>query len=554
MPAAREPADHPDLPALWREASLHLDLAGFVASASEWLRERLPAGAVVVWRLRRDGRTLVATGDARGAGIEGGPAPRLELDAPAATAFAAWLRGGPVAACPAGQAAPPALAPLLPDAPGADVVAVAVPGEPGTGAALLVTLRRGVPADDAVAGLCAGLRAPFAAALENDRRLRELQALRRAAEADRTSLLTRLGRSQLVEPVVGDEGGLAPVMQRVEMVAGSDLPVLILGETGSGKEVVARAVHARSRRADGPFTRVNCGAIPPELVDSELFGHEKGAFTGAAARRRGWFEQSDRGTLLLDEVGDLPKAAQVRLLRVLQDGLVTRVGGEAPVAIDVRVIAATNADLPGMVQRGAFRADLWYRLAVFPLVLPPLRERRQDIPALVGMLVRRASRHFGVRPPAATAADLALLAAYDWPGNVRELGSVIDRAVILGGGRRLEVAKALGYAGAAGGAAGAAVAAGGDDGGDTTRGGGAADPAAMEPPVPGHVGAPARAPLVPLDEAVARHIRAALAATHGRIEGPYGAARVLRINPHTLRARMRKLGIEWKSFRGSLPG
>jgi len=439
---------------------------------------------------------------------------------------------------------------------------VAVPGEPGAGAALLVTLPPGAAADTATRDLCAGLRAPFAAALANDRRLRELQALRRAAEADRSSLLTRLGRSQLSEPVVGGDGGLAPVMQRVEMVAGSDLPVLILGETGSGKEVVARAVHLRSRRADGPFTRVNCGAIPPELVDSELFGHEKGAFTGAAARRRGWFEQSDRGTLLLDEVADLPKAAQVRLLRVLQDGLITRVGGETPVAVDVRIIAATNADLPALVQRGAFRADLWYRLAVFPLVLPPLRERRQDIPALVGMLVRRASRHFGVRPPSATAADLALLAAYDWPGNVRELGSVIDRAVILGGGRRLEVAKALGYTGAGA----VAVGPGTGNGAAAARGGFVAEDRAPgagtpgddgflglggEPTVPRNVPTPR---LVPLDEAIARHIRAALAATQGRIEGPYGAARLLGINPHTLRARMRKLGIDWKAFRGMPPG
>jgi transcriptional regulator with GAF, ATPase, and Fis domain len=310
------------------------------------------------------------------------------------------------------------------------------------------------------------------------------------------------------------------------MVAGSDVPVLILGETGSGKEVIARAVHTRSRRAEGPFTRVNCGAIPSELVDSELFGHEKGSFTGAAARKRGWFERSDRGTLLLDEVADLPKAAQVRLLRVLQDGIITRVGGETTITVDVRVIAATNADLPGMVQRGEFRADLWYRLAVFPLVLPPLRERTQDIPALVEMLVQRASRHFGMRPQAATPADLALLASYDWPGNVRELGSVIDRAVILGGGRRLEVAKALGYS------------QGSLDGG-----------APAAPGLFGQAASPMDQPLVPLDEAIARHIRAALAATQGRIEGPHGAARALKINPHTLRARMRKLGIDWGAFR-----
>jgi len=200
----------------------------------------------------------------------------------------------------------------------------------------------------------------------------------------------------------------------------------------------------------------------------------------------------------------------------------------------VRVIAATNADLPGMAQRGEFRADLWYRLAVFPLVLPPLRERVQDIPALVDMLVQRASRHFGMRPQAATAADLALLAAYPWPGNVRELGSVIDRAVILGGGRRLEVAKALGYPGGPDGAFGGAAAAAAGVAAGVARGDG----------VPAGAG-----PLASLDDAIARHIRAALTATHGRIEGPHGAARLLKINPHTLRARMRKLEIEWSAFR-----
>ncbi len=509
-----------DLHALWREASLHLDLEAFTGHASAWLGGRLPLAGLRVWRLRRDGVTAVAVGN--GAAGDG----RRTLSPAEAAAFAAWLDAGQVATGQPGAPTPATVAPLVEADQATAMVAVPLPGEPGARGALVVTLRAGVPADAAVCRQCAELREPFATALENDRRLRELTALRRAAEADRSSLLTRLGRSQLVDAVVGGDGGLAPVMERVEMVAGSDLPVLILGETGSGKEVIARAVHVRSRRADGPFTRVNCGAIPAELVDSELFGHEKGSFTGAAARKRGWFERSDRGTLLLDEVADLPKAAQVRLLRVLQDGLITRVGGEETVTVDVRVVAATNADLPGMVQRGEFRADLWYRLAVFPLVLPPLRERTQDIPALVEMLVQRASRHFGMRPQAATPADLALLAAYDWPGNVRELGSVIDRAVILGGGRRLEVAKALG-------AAQGPLEAG----------------APTTPGLPGRAAPPAPQPLVPLDEAIARHIRTALAATQGRIEGPYGAARALKINPHTLRARMRKLGIDWNAFR-----
>lgn len=526
---------------LWREASLHLDLASFTGHAAGWLGGHLPITGLRVWRLRRDGRlmTAVSGGPTAEAGAPERTGARSELEPAQAAAFVTWIEAGGVSACPAGTMAPPALAPLLENDRRAAVVAVPLPGEPGARGALLVSLRAGVGSDAAVCHLCAELREPFAAAMANDRRLRELNALRRAAEADRNALLARLGRQQMVDAVVGSEGGLADVMERVGMVAGSDLPVLILGETGSGKEVIARAVHMRSRRAHGPFTRVNCGAIPSELVDSELFGHEKGSFTGASALKRGWFERSDRGTLLLDEVGELPRAAQVRLLRVLQDGLVTRVGGEKTIPVDVRVIAATNADLPGLVQRGEFRADLWYRLAVFPLVLPPLRERAQDIPALVGMLIQRASRHFGVRPQAATAADLALLASYDWPGNVRELGSVIDRAVILGSGRRLEVAKALGTDGNAAGYGGA---------GGLVPAPATSSAASPNAPAPAPALAPAQ-PLLPLDEAVARHIRAALAATHGRIEGPHGVATLLKINPHTLRARMRKLGIVWSAFR-----
>ena len=500
---------------LWRDACRHPELPAFSARAAEWLGRRLPFESLRLWRLRRDGLTAVMEATAPAADSAGF---RRELNDDDARGLAAWLAEGTTTARHAQWPAP--LEALQAEG---NVVAVPLPGEPGASGLLLVTLPDDATVNDAVIRQCEELREPFATVLENDRRLRELAALRSAAEADRTSLLTRLGRSRLVDTVVGAEGGLADVMQRVDMVAASDLPVLILGETGSGKEVIARAVHTRSRRAQGPFTRVNCGAIAPELVDSELFGHEKGSFTGASTRRRGWFERSDRGTLLLDEVADLPRAAQVRLLRVLQDGVVMRVGGETATTVDVRVIAATNADLPALVQRGDFRADLWYRLAVFPLVLPPLRERRQDIPALVGMLVQRASRHFGMRPQAATAADLALLASYDWPGNVRELGSVIDRAVILGGGRRLEVGKALGQPGEPGGVS-------------------------MAAPVAPPGLAPAQV-LIPLDQAMAHHIRAVLAATHGRIEGPYGAARMLKINPHTLRARMRKLDIDWKAFR-----
>jgi transcriptional regulator with GAF, ATPase, and Fis domain len=365
---------------------------------------------------------------------------------------------------------------------------------------------------------------PLAVALANDHRLTELEGLRAAAEADRQTLLARLGRQDLQETVVGAETGLRASMERIEIVAPSDVPVLLLGETGSGKEVAARAIHARSRRADGPFLRVNCGAIPSGLIDSELFGHERGSFTGAESQRKGWFERADGGTLFLDEVGELPLPAQVRLLRILQDGSFERVGGGRPLHADVRIVAATNRDLHAMVAEARFREDLWYRLAVFVIHLPPLRERIEDIPALATHFALRAATRFGLPALTPTRDDVNLLCAYAWPGNIRELAAVLDRAVLLGQGRQLEVGKALG----------------------------APDPRvavfARAPDVADAASRDATAPAT-FDAAMSRHIEAALQHAHGRIEGPFGAARALGINPHTLRARMRKLGIDWRRFR-----
>ena len=241
---------------------------------------------------------------------------------------------------------------------------------------------------------------PFSVAMDNDLRLREMAALREAAEADNRSLLMRLGRKSLGEKIVGADAGLRAVMERVELVARSDAPVLIFGETGTGKELIARAIHNRSTRRHGPFDRVNCGAIPPELIDSQLFGHERGAFTGAVGGRRGWFERADGGTLFLDEIGELPLAAQVRMLRILQDGWMERVGAEKPINVDVRIVAATHRDLASMVAEGTFREDLWYRIAVFPIVLPPLRERREDIARLAVHFAQRAATRFGLAPAA----------------------------------------------------------------------------------------------------------------------------------------------------------
>jgi transcriptional regulator with GAF, ATPase, and Fis domain len=367
------------------------------------------------------------------------------------------------------------------------------------------------------------------AALQHIDRVREVERLREAAEAERTHLMQRLNRPDAEEPVVGEQTGLREVMRRVRQVAGSTLPVLLLGETGSGKEVIARALHRASHRASGPMVRVNCGAIPPELIDSELFGHEKGAFTGASGTRLGWFERADGGTLLLDEVGELPLAAQVRLLRVLQDGVVTRVGGQDDRQVDVRILAATHRNVPAMVAEGTFREDLWYRLSVFPIEIPPLRDRPEDLAALAAFFVRRSAARIGFPSPPLTALDVAMLQSYPWPGNARELSAVLERAVILGEGRQLDVATALGM---------------------TRSSRNAATPAFPVAAAPGgRMSTPAPATLS-LDEAMAEQIRQALTRCNGLIEGPHGAATLLQINPSTLRSRMKKLGVRSHRQRG----
>lgn len=366
---------------------------------------------------------------------------------------------------------------------------------------------------------------PLEVAVENDRLVDELARLRETAEADARSLRSRMQRGTLDETIVGASRGLRAVMERIDRVAPTDAPVLLLGETGSGKEVIARALHERSRRRNGPFVRVNCGAIPPELVDSVLFGHEKGAFTGATSSHRGWFERADGGTLFLDEVAELSPAAQVRLLRVLQDGTLERVGGQRSLSVDVRIVAATHRDVTDMVASGQFRADLWYRLSVFPLRLPALRERTDDIPELVRHFAALAAERLGAPTPEPTAADIQRLVHYPWPGNVRELAAVIERATILGHGRQLDVEGALGAV---------------------------ARPALMAPPGPEPMSADREAnpgTVTRLEDAMVRHIERALEETGGRIEGPYGAAALLHVNPHTLRSRMRKLGIDWSRFR-----
>ncbi len=369
--------------------------------------------------------------------------------------------------------------------------------------------------------------APLTSLFENDYRLREMERLRATAEADRHTLLARLGRDTLSETIVGADTGLRGVMERVAQVAPTDASVLILGETGSGKEVIARAIHERSLRHAGPFIRVNCGALPPEMIDSELFGHEKGSFTGALAIRRGWFERADRGTLFLDEVGELPLAAQVRLLRVLQDGVLQRIGSETDIHVDVRVIAATHRDLPYMVQEGGFREDLWYRIAVFPIILPPLHERLADIELLARHFIRRAAQQLGVQEPPLRPAQVQRLMEYRWPGNVRELGSVLERAVILGYGRELDLDTALGV--------------------QLVK---PSKPTGSEQATEAN---PAATSVEPLHKVVAAHLARALVATRGRIDGPQGAARLLGLNPSTLRAKLLKHNIDSASYRAHQP-
>ena len=508
---------------VWREACQNLEIGESTARIMPLLSKRIPLHLLLVRRIDVPRGCLETVGAAAG---EAGAPPqvaRTPCSAEQLEHLLAWCRGGKIIQLPA-EGNPEERAAYLPPGVTGEVLLGPLCGGGAPIGLLVLVAEPGQTFEALHLELAQELLAPFTAALDNDRHQRELSAQQQAAEADRHSLLTRLGRHEISDAVVGVETGLRQVMERVELVAGSDVPVLLLGETGSGKEVIARALHTRSARVEGPFLRVNCGAIPPDLIDSELFGHERGSFTGAVGLRKGWFERADGGTLFLDEVGELTLAAQVRLLRILQDGIFERVGGQRSLTVDVRVVAATNQDLQQMARAGRFRDDLWYRLAVFPIQLPALRDRPEDMPALATHFSLRAARRFGLPVQVPTPDDLNLLLAYDWPGNIRELASVIDRSAILGNGGKLEVSKALGI--------------------------GAGRLTATVPPAPGVHDLQATGGSFPtLAEAMDRHIKAALTITKGRIEGAEGAARLLDINPHTLRGRMRKLGIRWNEFR-----
>jgi formate hydrogenlyase transcriptional activator len=368
---------------------------------------------------------------------------------------------------------------------------------------------------DEHARLVSLLNEPFAIAFSNTLKHQEVLKLKDILADDNRYLHRELLRLS-GEEIVGADFGLKGVMEMVRQVAAMNSPVLLLGETGVGKDVIANAIHYSSQRKDGPLVKVNCGAIPETLLDSELFGHEKGAFTGALSQKRGRFERADHGTLFLDEIGELPPQAQVRMLRALQYKEIERVGGTGTISVDIRLIAATNRDLEEMVKARQFREDLWFRLNVFPIRVPPLRERKEDIPALVRYFTERKSRELKLpAPPPLARGVIDRLMAYHWPGNVRELENIVERALILGKGEPLTFPLTLDeLIGAKPGSVPCPDAGAGDD-------------------------------VLNLDEVTSRHIRRVLEMTKGKVHGKGGAAEVLGVNPSTLRNRMNQLRIPY---------
>ena len=543
--------DGVDIPLpLWREICRHPEIGGALLKLVPHLRLELPLQAVLVRRFDVARRQLETVAEEARDPRSLPPHPQSDYNDAQLQAVLAFCREGRIVH--GQQHSSALLGSLVPQGLRGDLIVGPLNDEEGPqGILVLVADERFNEAHERKAQ---GLLEPFRLALENDRRFHELARLREAVEADNRALRSRLERQDIVETIVGGDSGLREVTERIAQVAITDVPVLVLGETGTGKEVVARAIHARSERSKGPIVCVNCGAIPPGLVDSELFGHERGSFTGASGTRKGWFERADGGTLFLDEVGELPLDAQVRLLRVLQERMFERVGGTRSIHVDVRVVAATHRNLEDMIPLGTFREDLWYRLSVFPIVLPPLRERLNDIPALAAHFAWRAGKRLGGSPLVPTEGDVELLIGYDWPGNVREFITVIERAAILGGGKKLNVGAALGLRGAPRQSAPPPP---------------PPSPVPLPMPIPIHGlsnglsnGHPAVSHAISpaasndtfdtLDQAMAKHIERALELTQGRIEGKGGAADLLDINPHTLRSRMKKLGVEWNRFRGRI--
>lgn len=368
------------------------------------------------------------------------------------------------------------------------------------------------------ADLILSLNEPFAIAVSNALAYKDVLRLKSILEDDNQFLQNELSHT-VGNEIIGSNSGLRDVMRMVDLVSPTDSPVLLLGETGTGKELIANAVHDKSPRRAGPFIKVNCGAIPENLIDSELFGHEKGAFTGAVAQKRGRFERANGGTLFLDEVAELSPSAQVKLLRVLQQKEFERVGGAEVLRSDARIIAATNRDMSLMIKEKKFREDLWFRLNVFPINIPPLRHRKGDIYQLVLFLIEKKALELKMFPtPQLASGVIDKMIALDWPGNVRELENIIERELILSKSQNILHFNQL--------------------------------KTSMEE----HFSQLSHSPFdllegnepTSLDETMIKYIQEALERTNGRIYGPHGAAKILQINPSTLRSRMRKYGIPFK--------
>ncbi|QEM67671.1 AAA family ATPase [Geobacter sp. FeAm09] len=357
------------------------------------------------------------------------------------------------------------------------------------------------------------VRQPFSIALYNALS-HEIVLNNRDKLMDNNQFLSNELFQSSLDKIVGTSSGLKNVLEMVQQVAPLKNPVLILGETGTGKEMIANAIHFSSKVKNGPFIKINCGAIPENLIDSELFGHEKGAFTGAITEKKGRFERASGGTIFLDEIGELPPQAQVRLLRVLQYHEIERVGGTHPIKVDIRVIAATHRNLEQMVSENQFREDLWFRLNVFPIIIPPLRHRKEDIPDLARYFVEKKSASLNIKqPPPIAPGAIKRLLDYDWQGNIRELENLVERELIKYRGGALMF-----------------------DSLPLNR--------EIESVVTSHAIDGITSTLT-IDEVVSLHIAKTLNMTKGKIHGPGGAAEILGINPNTLRTRMDKLGIEF---------
>lgn len=419
---------------VWKAIGEHLDLSVSIRVIADVLKHEFPLHSIQVWRPVPDRTGLECIAISTHEETESGKAEMLTMD-DVEKAYD-WIVNE---AQQYAQEKPRFLKVAAPQHKANQIALAMLGGSLNPDGAVCCLVRTDRRFSERQRELFQELIPPFTAALQTAHRIQEIETLRAASESKTLSLLRRLGREDMQDAVIGADGGLKPVMERVALVAPSDAPVLLLGETGTGKEVIAREIHTHSPRRDRAFLRINCGALPPDLIDSELFGHERGAFTGAATQRKGWFERADTGTLFLDEIGDLPLAAQVRLLRVLQDGWMERVGGTKSVHVNVRIVAATHRDLSRMVREETFREDLWYRLSVFPIEIPPLRDRLQDMELLAHHFARRSSLRLGLPCVSPSKEDIAYLSQYDWPGNVRELASVIDRAAILGEGAYLSL-------------------------------------------------------------------------------------------------------------------